>query len=47
VALNLDAIGETLTTEGWKTKDGRCIFRTVNQDGRPVLNNGIARVGPG
>jgi acyl dehydratase len=36
--------GESLTTEGWAIGDGRYVFRTVNQDGRPVLGNGLFKL---
>ena len=36
--------GDTLTTEGWKMDDGTYVFRTVNQDGAPVLGNAVAEV---
>jgi acyl dehydratase len=36
--------GDTITTEAWRIEDGRYHFRTVNQDGVPVLSNGVAVV---
>jgi acyl dehydratase len=37
--------GGTLTTEGWAMDDGRHLFRTVDQDGRLILSNGVVKVG--
>ena len=36
--------GDTLTTEGWRVEDGKYYFRTLNQEGRPVLGNGVFNV---
>jgi len=39
--------GDTLSTEGWRTEAGRYVFRTVNQDGRLILSNGVVKVNAG
>ena len=36
--------GDTVTTEAWQIEDGRYHFRMVNQDGVPVLSNGVTVV---
>ena len=36
--------GDTITTEAWRIEEGRYHFQTVNQDGVPVLSNGVAEL---
>lgn len=36
--------GETLTTSGWASGDGRYVIQTTTQDGRTVLGNAVAEV---
>jgi acyl dehydratase len=36
--------GDTLTTRGWKSADGRYLVTVSTQDGRTVLSNAIAEV---
>jgi acyl dehydratase len=37
--------GDTLTTRGWKTGDGKYVVTVTTQEGKVVLSNAIAEVG--
>lgn len=36
--------GDTLTTEGWKLETGKFVVRTVTQEGKEVLGNGLVEI---
>lgn len=45
--MNVAYPGDTLITEGWKADtDGIYIIRTINQDGKIILGNALAEIGP-
>jgi acyl dehydratase len=37
--------GETITTRGWHLSDGNWVVGVVNGEGKPVITNGLVRVG--
>ena len=42
--MNVVYPGESLTVNGWKRDDGAYIVQVENQDGKPVLGNGLAEI---